>query len=233
VSAVNALGAANLRDLGGLPGRDGRHLRHGLLFRSEFPIYLDEEGDGASLLGIRTAVDLRRPEEVAHESQPWDAWGVTHHQVALTAGGLSSWRAGYHGYLEDGPAAVVEAVSVIVRPGSVPALFFCAAGKDRTGVVATLLLSVLGVDRATILRDHGRTAAGIDRIVARLAPTAPYVDQLAGLTAHDVAPHPELVTRLLDWVDARGGAVAWLVANGVPAPDLDTFQNTVLEPATS
>lgn len=229
MSALDTLGAANLRDLGGLVGRDGRRLRHGLLFRSEFPVYLDAAGDAIGLLGVRTVLDLRRDDEVAHETHPWSAWGVTHRQVPLDAGGDSSWRAGYQAYLEEGPELVAEAVATVVAPGALPALFFCAAGKDRTGVVAALLLSVLGVDREAVMADHLRTAAGIDRIVDRLVVAPPYKDQLAGLTRDDLAPHPELLTRLLDWVDARGGAEEWLVERGVRAEHLESFRTHALE----
>lgn len=231
MTTVKELGAVNLRDLGGQVGQDGRKVRHGLLFRSEFPNYLD--GEGVAVLRVRTALDLRRAEELALESHHWAEWGVRHHHVPLTAGGASSWRAGYQRYLEEGPTAVVDAVSTLISPGALPAIFFCAAGKDRTGVVATLVLSVLGVHHDSILRDHARSAVGIDQIVARLAPTPPYAAQLDGLSVHDLAPHPDFVTSLLDWLDVRGGSESWLISNGVEADHLTTFREMLLEPATS
>lgn len=232
MSALDTLGAANLRDLGGHPTQDGHQVRFGLLFRSEFPVYLDAEGDGATLLGLRTVVDLRRDDELAHESHPWPEWGVRHVQVPLSAGGESSWRAGYHSYLEAGAEHVVAAIRVLVGADAAPALFFCAAGKDRTGVVAAITLAVLGVAREVILEDHLRSAAGIDRIVARLAPTTPYRSQLAGVTSDDVRPDAAHVELLLDWLDARGGVEQWLVDNGVPAPELDAFRDRMLVAVT-
>lgn len=233
MSTLEALGAANLRDLGGLPVAHDLRLRSGLLYRSEFPVYLDAGGAGVGLLGVRTVVDLRRDEEVAHETRPWTSWGVTHHQVALTARAASSWRAGYHGYLDHGPGRVVEAIGKIVAPGAMPALFFCAAGKDRTGMIAALLLAALGADRETIVADHLRTAAGIGSVVERLRPAPPYLEQLAGLTADDVAPHPGLVLRMLDWVEESGGAEEWLVQNGVDELHLRAFRQSILEPRAS
>lgn len=223
--------ADNFRDLGGLATPDGRLVRRGRLFRSEYPHYLDDAGSAE--LNLRTAVDLRRDDEVAHETRPWQDWGVEWHQVSLNAGSMSSWVAGYHFYAVHCPADVARAVATLVRPGALPAMFFCAAGKDRTGIVAALLLTVLGVDRATVIEDYMRTIDGIGRVVGRLIHEAPYVEVLTTLGATELDPRPDLLEALLDWVDERGGARAWLLSQGVSAEDLDAFEAEILEPPRS
>lgn len=223
--------ADNFRDLGGLVTADGQRLRTGLLFRSEYPHFLDRRG--SSELGLRTVVDLRRDDEVAHATRPWCEWGVEWHQVSLSAGTMSSWLAGYHFYAVHCPDDVTRAIATLVRPGALPALFFCAAGKDRTGIIAALLLTVLGADRETVIEDYLRTSAGIGRIVERLINEAPYADVLTALADTELEPRPDLLEALLDWLDERGGARAWLEARGVIAVDLDAFRAQMLEPTTA
>lgn len=210
---------------------DRQRLRTGLLFRSEYPHFLDRRG--SSELRLRTVVDLRRDEEVAHATRPWGEWGVEWHQVSLSAGTMSSWLAGYHFYAVHCPDDVARAIATLVQPRALPALFFCAAGKDRTGIVAALLLTVLGVDRKTVIEDYLRTSAGIGRVVERLIREAPYTDVLTSLADTELEPRPELLEALLDWLDERGGVRAWLEAQGVPAVDLDAFCAEMLEPPTA
>jgi len=58
---------------------------------------------------------------------------------------------------------------LLAAPDGPPVLFHCSAGKDRTGWVAALLLTALGVDRETVFEDYlltnTRSAALIERVV--------------------------------------------------------------------
>ena len=63
--------------------------------------------------------------------------------------------------LDVGAPALSESLRVLADPAQVPAVFHCAAGKDRTGVLAAIVLSLLGVDEETIVGDYALTAAAM------------------------------------------------------------------------
>jgi protein tyrosine/serine phosphatase len=222
-------GSHNVRDLGGLRTTDGREVRRGQVFRSDYPAFADVE-DGAAVreLGLRTVVDLRRGAEAGFECVSWDDHGVRYHRCPLTAGGETSWHARYHSYLTHRPETAVEAVRQVTEPATHPVLFHCAAGKDRTGVVAALVLSVLGVDAEQIVADYVLTEAGLERILARLSGSGPYAAMLAGAD-RDQRPRAEHMQGFLEWVEERGGTESWLVDHGLPLSHLERFRREMLD----
>ena len=154
------------RDLGGIRTRDGRTVRRGALIRARSLDHLD---DWVALreLGVRTLIDLRNADErTAAPSPPgitalhlpldgmddrefWDEWA-------------SDWRFGtpvYYGpHLTRFPArsvAVLEAIAH-AEPGGV--LFHCAGGRDRTGMIAMLVLTLVGVDPEDVADDYELSA---------------------------------------------------------------------------
>lgn len=120
----------------------------------------------------------------------------------------------YLGYLSDGADNVVGALrAVTAAPGA--AVVHCAAGKDRTGVVSALALSVAGVRREAVVADYAQTAERIEGVVAKLAARPTYAEDM---TRRDVASHTpraETIERVLDLLDERhGGPLGWLTAHG-------------------
>lgn len=222
-------GAHNLRDLGGLLTSDGGRIRTGRVFRSDYPFFAEADAEGARRLGLRTVVDLRRGSEAALEQPDWEAHGIACEQWPLSAGRESSWEARYPSYLVHRPETVVGAVRAVMRPDNHAVLFHCAAGKDRTGVVAALLLSVLGVPPADIMADYVLSAPSVEPVLARLLERDLYVRMLTGSSVQDQIPREEHLETLLGWLTARGGAVAWLVDQGVASEELTGFRAAMVE----
>ena len=79
----------------------------------------------------------------------------------------------YLDMLRQGPHRFVEAIEQLSQPGALPAVFHCAAGKDRTGVLAMLLLGSLGVPPAHLVADYTLTREGIARMKAWALREAP------------------------------------------------------------
>jgi protein-tyrosine phosphatase len=125
----------------------------------------------------------------------------------------------YLGYLSDRPEAVVGALRAIAgAPGA--SVVHCAAGKDRTGVVAALALAVAGVGHDDIVADYALTAEVIDAIVARLAASPTYAEDMEKRDVATHTPRAETMDRVLSLLDERwGGPLGWLSAHGFGPED--------------
>ncbi|MCZ2827702.1 tyrosine-protein phosphatase [Modestobacter sp. VKM Ac-2986] len=125
----------------------------------------------------------------------------------------------YLGYLTDGTDQVVGALRSLATGGPGAAVVHCAAGKDRTGVVCALALAVAGVDHETIVADYALTAEVIDGVVARLAATDTYAEDMAR-PVEQHTPRAETMRRVLELVDQRwGGPLGWLEQHGFGPDD--------------
>lgn len=172
-------GGCNFRDLGGYVTTDGARLRWRRLFRSGIMTHFTAaDAEAAAALGIRCIVDLRRADERRNEPTRW-AEGV----VAMVSEDDAADSASL-GKLRDGarldPEAARQAMILLYQrmpawlaprlralftrlaDDELPLLFNCAAGKDRTGFAAALLLDVLGVPRETVLADYLLTNEAVD-----------------------------------------------------------------------
>jgi protein-tyrosine phosphatase len=164
-------GPCNFRDLGGYRGAGGARVRWGRVFRSDTLALEDEDLEVFAALGIRAVYDLRsdRERETSPNRLPEGA-GVVE-LVALISQDSSppsletlqvdgeSFLAGiYLHMLERSAVGFGRILTGLADGGRLPAVFHCAAGKDRTGMVAALLLSVLGVDESDVLDDYELTS---------------------------------------------------------------------------
>jgi protein-tyrosine phosphatase len=164
-------GASNFRDLGGYRGAGGRVVRWGRVFRSDALALHDADLDLFAALGIKSVYDLRtdRERETVPNRLP-DGTGVVELVAlisqdsappsldVLQADGESFLAGIYLHMLERSAVGFGQVLSGLADSSRLPAVFHCAAGKDRTGMVAALLLSILGVDEEDILDDYELTS---------------------------------------------------------------------------
>ena len=126
----------------------------------------------------------------------------------------------YLGYLEDRPDQVVAALRSIAHSEG-PALVHCAAGKDRTGVVVALALTVAGVTPQAVVDDYAATAERTEAIVARLLASPTYARDIGSKPADSHRPRPETMAAFLAQMDSRyGGVVRWLTDHDFSEADL-------------
>ena len=111
----------------------------------------------------------------------------------------------YLGYVRDAPGGVASALQVLADPESGTTLVHCAAGKDRTGVIVALALSLAGVTREAVVADYVRSAERAELILARLKATEAYGAGLADVTVRDIAPVASSMEDFLDAVDRHYG----------------------------
>lgn len=162
----------NTRDLGGLPTADGGETRRQALVRSDMVARLNERGQAQLLAyGVRTILDLRAPREV--ELAPLPFSHATHgaHTPAYVNISLDKFQPEvflllkqaksnaeiYTIILDRYPDTVTAALRAIAdaEPGGV--LIHCHAGKDRTGIIAALVLALAKVPRDVIAQDYALT----------------------------------------------------------------------------
>jgi hypothetical protein len=122
----------------------------------------------------------------------------------------------YADYIAKAGENLGKALRVLADPASGTTLVHCAAGKDRTGVVVALALSLVGVRRDAVVADYLRSAERADRILARLTATTAYGPSLARTTVADITPVAASMEHFLDAVDREhGGPHGLAMALGV------------------
>ncbi|MCA0145790.1 tyrosine-protein phosphatase [Blastococcus sp. LR1] len=121
----------------------------------------------------------------------------------------------YLGYLGQRGDNVVAALRAIAHGGPGASVVHCAAGKDRTGVVCALSLAVAGVPHEEIVADYAMTAEVIDGVVARLAASSTYAEDMDTRDIASHTPRAETMDRVLTLLDERfGGPLGWLTTHG-------------------
>lgn len=223
----------NFRDFGGWDVEGGGRVVRGVLFRSA-SFHDATEADMAKLdaLGVRFMVDLRRPEERAHEPNKWPGAttrvvshgeGLAHalppHLAALLRDDLTAESVtGYMHELYRGFAFETRHIELyrnwfagLLGEGG-PALIHCAAGKDRTGVGCALTLLALGVSEDDVFADYEFTNQAVD-LEARLPRIKRRMEERLARSIDGAALRPMLgvsssyLRAALDEITARHGGV--------------------------
>ena len=244
-------GTVNFRDLGGYRTVEGSRVRWGCVFRSDALHDLSER-DGRLLrgLGVRHVCDLRRDQEraTAPNRLPADTGIEIEH---LPIGGLAAEINGMSSRMMRGEieqVGVQEMADVygtilglyagtfatVVRRAAAsaraPMVLHCTAGKDRTGVAAALLLSVLGCARDTVLDDYELSHRYYSE--AKIAAVRPQLEA-AGVEFSNVevffAASRAVMDRTLSAVEeAYGGIEEYLIGGGLDAATLATLREQLL-----
>jgi protein tyrosine/serine phosphatase len=130
----------------------------------------------------------------------------------------------YFAYVVDRPDSVLAALRTIARaPGA--ALVHCAAGKDRTGTLVALALSVADAERQAIIDDYAASSERVEAIVNRLLASATYADNLRGRPISSHLSHPETMISFLRYIDDTFGSVPqMLIKMGWTAEDTDQLR---------
>jgi protein tyrosine/serine phosphatase len=113
----------------------------------------------------------------------------------------------YLDYVKHAPKEVAQALRTIADPGSGAVVVHCAAGKDRTGVVTAVALSLVGVRRDAVVADYARSDERIQSIRDRLLATELYTADMERRTLDSMRPLAENMERFLDRVDAEYGGM--------------------------
>lgn len=235
-------GASNFRDIGGYRSADGRRVRCGQIFRSDHLAGLTSE-DLARLasLGIGHSLDFRGAAECA--ATPYDIPGVQRvaltieptviaRMQALVAQGVvptaeetvELMRETYRDFVNRNADTYGRFMKHLLEQPT-PQVFHCTAGKDRTGFAAALVLSALGVDRATIEHDYLLTNQLYKRDARLEGQGHPHVMKVLWQV------QPEFLHAAFEAVDVQhGGMTDYLHgAIGLTPQELAELQRMLLE----
>ena len=245
-------GSFNFRDLGGWQTGDGASVRWGRLFRAD-SVHLMTDADvlrARDQLRIRTVVDLRNDEEIAiggvgelaaaaarvhaplssrRGLNPIDA-AVAAANISVADRSPDTMASGYLLTLERSADLIVEVVDRFAADDGLPGVFFCAAGKDRTGVMSAVILGALGVRDEDIVEDYVLTADSIEAIIGRFAAVPGAPDMYREHPASHFAPYAETMEHVIAGVrDEWGSFGEYLLRNGLSRESLDALSATLLE----
>jgi protein-tyrosine phosphatase len=240
---VTLPGLFNFRDLGGYHGRDGRRVRTGRLYRADAPPH--DSAAALRRLGVRSVLDLRREDEVERAGRVGDRAGCAYfnvhpgHDLAderlswsacdpASDGGVARFLADR--YLSMATFSITEfgaALRIVADPGNAPLVMHCRAGRDRTGVLAGLVLALLGVGDAAVAADFALSAEGMRRYYAwhrRTGSTQPLPPP------HEVASPGAAMELFLVRLRERFGSIEQYAATaGVSSAALESLRTLMLE----
>lgn len=225
----------NIRDLGGLRTNDGRTLRSGLLYRSDALSKLNnasaEDLRRFAKLDLRTVIDLRYPWEVERQGKvpgadtlAWHNLSIEHrsYDQARDKPDQPSERFFADRYAEtvlDGKVEVRAALEVVADADSAPLAFHCKSGKDRTGIIAALILTLMGVPEAEIVADYVLTEQARPRFLAEWQALNG-ANATAPMRHAFRAPARAMELFLLELARDYGSVVGYVAATGADVPAL-------------
>lgn len=235
--------AYNVRHLGDYETAAGTKTKGHTIFRSASLHRVTEQGaEAMAAAGVAAIIDLRSDEEVAREVTPDMArYGIrsVHAPVFQRDGSpaglgqeeFQGYGFVYQRFLEIGAGAYRTLFETIAdTEGGV--LFHCAAGKDRTGVAAALLLEMAGVHDEHIVADYRLTEELLQPVVAEWLPKmieeGMHEERAKALMA---APEEAIVTALTTLRERHGGAEGYLKSIGVSDLALSAVRARLVERA--
>ena len=234
-------GAVNFRDLGGYEAGGGLRTRWRTLFRADGLGELTET-DLSVLrdLGIRTVIDLRSGSELERGRFDVDAHPVAFHHFPFIdelpdaqdfdrrPGLLGSQ---YQEIVRDAGHQILAALDVLAAPDALPAVFHCTAGKDRTGVLSAIVLSLLGVDEPTVVADYALSGAAMQRLREKLIAKYPEGRETIENIDEVFSAEPAQMELLLDHVREHYGSVgAYVEGLGAERGLIEGLRAALLEP---
>jgi protein-tyrosine phosphatase len=240
-------GCLNFRDLGGYQTRDGRVVRWRRLFRSD-SLHRMSTADVARLLdelGVVTVVDLRtRTERERGGPVPAESSGTMRalHAPMIdelfadpearprSEARVTDMGEGYAAMLGQAGEQVATVLRLLAEPDVYPAVFFCAAGKDRTGVLAAIVLAVLGVDDDDIVADYALTDSVARAILDRASRELPLYEDLWKSLPPDARGAPARVMRsMLAAIEREhGSTLGFVEALGVGPEVVESLRHRLL-----
>lgn len=227
----------NLRDMGGIPTLNGSITKYGVFLRGDDPVNLTKEDiQYLKNYGVTTVVDLRTSGEWESRPNPcYDIADIAYHQVTLgtdSVGDITQFMNTknpdllgdfYIQMLTQQQDRFKKIFQNFANNTTGASMFHCSAGKDRTGVVAMLLLDLAGVNSFYICQNYSYSFDNIMRnpLVRNTSTNLPRVLLYS---------KPETMERVVQMLhQTYGSARNYLIATGCRSSELDSILNRFLQ----
>jgi protein-tyrosine phosphatase len=229
----------NFRDLGGYATADGRRVRWRRLFRSGTMSPLSAaDTDRLHALEIKAICDLRTNAERERHPTLWcegtktALWHRDHERSSGVIASLLNRAA----LTESDTRAIIEeayrtmafeqapsyrALFLMIAAGQVPLVFNCSAGKDRTGIIAALILSLIGVPRQAVLEDYLLSNANVARLRTHLESDpryGPFIMSAGDAALPLLRAEASYLAVMFDSIEQRHGSVEGYLRNALELP---------------
>jgi protein-tyrosine phosphatase len=236
---IDLTGCLNFRDIGGYPTADGQTVRWRQVFRSDALHHLTPQ-DVARLrdeIALGDVIDLRSSAELQSEGRgPLAREVMRFHHYPLFDGNAPKMAPSPELTLADRYVLLAEfakqpiaRVIAALAATDAPAVYHCAAGKDRTGVVSAILLGLLGVPDEIVVADYAATQENLDAIIDRLMSTEGYQNMLSALPPDTLHAEPDtMLTFLARMRGTYGSMRGYALAAGVAEDALDRLRTRLL-----
>lgn len=208
----------NCRDLGGYPSKYGttkfgRFLRAGIVFQPT-----EEDLNALAQYGIKTVIDLRGGYEA--KNNPYDfgkIHGVKHYHMSLYDANVAlenelnmTLQEKYEFIADNHMRNVADVLNLIANADDGAILFHCYFGKDRTGILSMLLLTIAGVSNDDIVADYQQSYTYLKDFISEHSEI---------LWSNDSTMHyslPETMYNMLEHIYKKYGSVmGYLKSAGV------------------
>ena len=214
----------NFRDIGGYKTRGGDTVAWRRLFRSGDLRHMTQ-GDFQKLeeeIRLVTVIDLRSNFEIKNQGVGLiSGTGIKYINISLISDGgdREANERRYRNFTNMGQfyvdlvrqkgfgKGIIEALAVIAKPENHPLIFHCSAGKDRTGILAAILLSVLDVADEDIKNDYCMSAAYIETIISRMKSEPEISEDVKSLPGYFWETVPESMALLLTTLRKEYGSI--------------------------
>jgi protein-tyrosine phosphatase len=232
-------GCLNFRDLGGYAAAGGGTVRRGQVYRADDLSKLSA-ADIARIgeLGVSIVVDLRSPEELDRALNPLRGRpGFAYHNVPLLDGlnsapdrppEIQSLPEMYKSLLSNAGARIGRVFQILGGREGRALVFHCTAGKDRTGVIAALILNLCGVADEDIIADYALTYENMRPFFDAMKRRA----RQAGfaISEHLLRSDPPFMEEFLGFLrQTYAGAESYLLGAGLSAGDLAALRSDLLD----
>jgi len=229
--------AYNVRDLGGYAAADGV-TRFGVFLRADDLTALSRRDiDFLIQYGVRTVIDLRSDHEKEAMPDPFAALDDAQYvSIPLMFDDIAdvtrvvfdtpgSAMSDFYLHLLSNESHLIRQVLETIAAAEGAVLFHCAGGKDRTGMIAMLLLGLSGVAPADIVANYQ-----VSKTYLNANPL--YVKGSQGIAAELLASEPSYITRALQYIEKAGGFLPYLRGASLDSASIEAIRSRFIERTT-
>lgn len=237
-------GTYNVRDIGGYETADGGRTRWRTYLRADSLHKVPPPAQRELLdTALRTIIDLRRERELAKTPNVFaGSEEVEYRHMNLITdtdpdgygdpGEGPAWIAqSYRLLIDNRKAQIGRIMGALAEPQGVPALFHCAGGADRTGIIAALLLGLARVPEETIAADYHLTAPMLVKRYTEDGPPPGWSeDDLRRAERLDyLAPAETMQIALQHLGDSYGGVEGYVREIGLSSVQIESIRRLFVE----